>query len=300
MSFTLLVLIVTDRHDQLKRICEQKFGVEHERCMLFPTQKIADQCRSFMLDHSTRTGSPVHPRLIHLLICPEDKETKSALKDSDYGVSSASVSSACADLHIVLFPADAFPLAKQFWQHSGMGISSRLAEHCLSMLSDEPTQPQAPSPTISRLSNKGLNKHYSVKGSSNPSSPNRDYFAESAQVDDLNADHSVYLEERYGRNLPLTSAASAKRALRRRISGVLVRDSPDDCLGEPCAGGQDFELGPSSRGVADVSENDVYLYPTGMSAIWNAHNLVLGIRPPAKSVCFGSVVLMHSPTMLAI
>jgi cystathionine gamma-synthase len=39
--------------------------------------------------------------------------------------------------------------------------------------------------------------------------------------------------------------------------------------------------------VKDVTEDDVYLLPTGMTAIWTAHQLVLGTQPPAKSVCFG-------------
>jgi cystathionine gamma-synthase len=97
----------------------------------------------------------------------------------------------------------------------------------------------------------------------------------------------MYLEERYGRNLPIGSAAAAKHAMRRRIAGVLVRDSPEDCSGKPHAEGENAEIGPSSRGVMDVTENDVYLYPTGMTAIWNAHHLATMTRPAAKSVCFG-------------
>jgi cystathionine gamma-synthase len=97
----------------------------------------------------------------------------------------------------------------------------------------------------------------------------------------------VYLEERYGRNLPLALAAAAKRAMRRRISGVLVRDSPADCGDGPCAGDQNYAVGPSSRGVTSMSEHDVFLYPTGMAAIWNAHQLALAARAPQKSVCLG-------------
>ncbi|KAG8691251.1 hypothetical protein FRC09_011678 [Ceratobasidium sp. 395] len=66
-------------------------------------------------------------------------------------------------------------------------------------------------------------------------------------------------------------------ALRRRIAGVLVDDSPPAETPEP---------GASKRGV-DVTEDDVFLFPTGMSAIWTSHQLALAARPQHKSICFG-------------
>jgi cystathionine gamma-synthase len=36
----------------------------------------------------------------------------------------------------VIFHKDLFPIAKQYWQHSGDGISSRRAEFCHSLFSD--------------------------------------------------------------------------------------------------------------------------------------------------------------------
>jgi cystathionine gamma-synthase len=184
-------------------------------------------------------------------------------------------------------------LAKLFWQHTGMGISSRLAEHCLSMLPEESSiRPGPPSPPIGR-STQGRNKHYSARGSiSSPKCTGRNVFAtqQASLPEDLSRDQSVYLEERYGRNLPVGSAAAAKHALRRRIAGVLVRDSPEDCSGKPYAGGEDAEIGPSSRGVTNVTENDVYLFATGMTAIWHAHHVALVTRPEAKSICFGYVI----------
>jgi cystathionine gamma-synthase len=200
---------------------------------------------------------------------------------------------ACADLHIVLFPAGAFPIAKQFWQHSGLGISSRRAEYCLSMLPDDLPLDKTPSPTGSfgRVPFKAShNRHYSAKGINLVRSPSLQTGPPSPQdthSESMKADQSVYLEERYGRNLSLSFAPAAKRALRRRIAGVLVHDTPQCSIGEPAAGGKDAEIGPSTRGVASVTEDDVFLYPTGMSAIWDAHQLALSVRPPAKSVCFG-------------
>ena len=90
----------------------------------------------------------------------------------------------------------------------------------------------------------------------------------------------LYLEERYGRNLDISFAGRAKIALRRRIAGTL-RDNVDvneALLTEGVGNGRSYK---------GVDESDVYLFPTGMSAIWTAHQLVLNSLPPKKSVCFG-------------
>ncbi|KAF8842963.1 PLP-dependent transferase [Paxillus ammoniavirescens] len=272
---------------KLASMCEQKFGINGERCLLCPSKKVADNCRTFILDRAALAGTPTHVRLVQYFICPDEPSTTAPTTQQPSFVSPAR----CAELHIAFFPAEIFPIAKQFWQHTGLGISSRLAEHCLSLLpsqdgSQSPSS-TSPSPTP-RLSFKALNKHYSVKHSPrSPSLGDSRSTVSTTLSDVLSKDQSTYLEERYGRNLPLSAGAFAKRALRRRIAGVLVRDNMDDGPQGPCAGAQDIEIGPSSRGVQDITEDDVFLYPTGMSAIWNAHQLVLRARPSAKSVCFG-------------
>ncbi|KAG6902190.1 hypothetical protein C0995_003286 [Termitomyces sp. Mi166 len=267
---------------KLARIFEHKYGRNGERCMLFATKKVAEQCRSFMQNYS------VNSRLMSLLICPEDK-ANGRIIERDVRTQSDCSSTASVNVHIVLFPSDSFSVAKQFWQHTGMGMSSRLAEHCLSMLPDEVTQTKTPSspPMIPRYIGKAFNKHYSVKSHGRPTSPPLSHPSFREETETLEADHSIYLEERYGRNLPLAFAASAKRALRRRVACVLIHDTTHERQGEPVAGEKNLVVGPSSRGVADVSERDVYLYPTGMAAIWNAHHIALATRPVAKSVCFG-------------
>ncbi|KAL1704808.1 pyridoxal phosphate-dependent transferase [Schizophyllum commune] len=253
---------------KLAALCARKFGTEGESCMLFATRKVADDCRAFM---KAQSPTPVAPRIVQYKISPDEEVHRQLPRGT--------VAAQEVDLYLVLFPKDYFPYAKQFWQHSGMGVSSRLAEHCLTILSPEDVQVPPTSPTNgTRPSFKAVNKHYAVKKQRQPSID---------EVDDISIDTSYYLEERYGRNLPLAAATAAKRALRRRISGVLVHDTPDDRRPEPSAGQQDAAVGPSSRGVADLSEDDVFLYPTGMAAIWAAHQTALAALPPAKSVCFG-------------
>lgn len=67
------------------------------------------------------------------------------------------------------------------------------------------------------------------------------------------ADH--LFSDYYRKHAPLSSVVSAKEAIRMRFSGV-TKD------------------GGNIRGIPGVSPNDVYLFPTGMSAIWNSHQLL--------------------------
>lgn len=110
------------------------------------------------------------------------------------------------------------------------------------------------------------------------------------QGDDL----VTYVEERYGRNLPLSSAPSAKLALRRRIAGTLLSDRNEDSATKP-PGDQVGETGRTGTGV---TEDDVFLFPCGMSAIFHAHQLAMRAAPKlvtsgstsrevGKSICFG-------------
>lgn len=82
-------------------------------------------------------------------------------------------------------------------------------------------------------------------------------------VDKLCSDHATYVEERYGRNMPRSQAPKAKLALRRRIAGVA---SGDDA--------QQYERSAAPR----LSEDDVFLYPSGMSSIFHAHQAAMRWR----------------------
>jgi cystathionine gamma-synthase len=256
--------------------------------MLLPTANIADELRSFMVDRSTReNGTPVSVRLVQYLICPTELDESSKSADKP-----------CVDLHIALFPSSAFPVAKQFWQHTGMGISSRLAEYALLLIAeaDKSAAAQTAVPTH-RPNARYQNRHYSsVKKGVNTTPQSSSATSSPPPVesqDALSGEHSTYLEERYGRNFPLSDAPAAKRAMRRRIAGTLVHDAASapeadvNPVSPPTAGAEDVELGPSSRGVREVTERDVFLYPTGMTAIWSAHALARAVRPVAKSICFG-------------
>ncbi|KAG8978778.1 hypothetical protein FRB90_008349, partial [Tulasnella sp. 427] len=302
----------------LARISERKFALPGERCLLFPTATIAGECRSFIRRHSP---TPVTVRLVQYMICPQSSTEKPTLIPPTSPASSKTiiVPSPCqgtpsesVELHIVLFPADTFPLAKSFWQHTGDGISSRMAEKCLEFLGVKPDSDGSPTITVRALATTAGGRYGRTNSAKFPSKNGRKPAAPAAapapinlnpvkptlleqELDSLTNDHTAYLEERYGRSLPISSYAVAKRALRRRIAGVLLRDSnsPSDPV-EPL-GAAEAAVGESWRGVKSISEDDVYLHPTGMSAIWHSHQLALGTaekrtgKSAGKSICFGYV-----------
>jgi cystathionine gamma-synthase len=90
-----------------------------------------------------------------------------------------------------------------------------------------------------------------------------------------------FVEERFGRNLNLTMTKNAKLAIRRRIAGSLTAD-----VGLTEALALDVETA-TTRNVPGFSEDDVYLYPTGMSSIFNSHRNIMQAKGPLKSVVFG-------------
>lgn len=77
---------------------------------------------------------------------------------------------------------------------------------------------------------------------------------------------STFLEERFGRNLDLSFVNEAKVALKRRISS---------------------KINESSSSTTELSEDDVYLFPTGMASIFTAHRAALAAGGSHKSVCYG-------------
>lgn len=191
-------------------------------------------------------------------------------------------------------------MAKSFWQHTGDGICSRMAERALAFLGELPAGVDSPTtPTDDRFKSKSSsskNRHYSRRGTGLASTSTTNA-TEPAPVSDevLTSDLTTYLEERYGRNLPLFNAPLAKQALKRRIAGGLL---PSD---EGFGTTDDVARGGGS-GRKAVQEDDVYLYSGGMCAIWHAFKLCRLARTrdggrEGKSVCFG-YVLPLSPRLI--
>ncbi|KAJ2820166.1 Cystathionine gamma-synthase [Coemansia erecta] len=246
----------------------ERFALPNEAAMLFPSQACAERCVAFIYDQAPKQQSSASPayalpkpgqvRIVQHVAEPVNR--KAAALDAMSTVLDQHVAIYC-----VLFPEDLFSLAKQYWQHTGNGVSARLADYCLHIerVNEECELDAGPRRHASRAS--GARRGTASEATSEVTSP-----VVSAGAD-LEAD--LYLEERFGRNVSTKYAAEMKSALRRRIAGALTED-------EQKYGAQ------VERGVAGLSADDVYLTATGMSAVFFAHQALLHVRR-GKSVCFG-------------
>jgi cystathionine gamma-synthase len=227
--------------------------------MLFPTNATASRGRDFIL----RNAPGIEVRIIDLVPAAENDRSE------ELEIISPRISA-------IRYPAEHFKVAKQYWQHSGEGVSSRRAEYC------------------SHLFREGLLVESSTLIESKSASPRvckgpRRYQKKtSVDFDSMNGssdgevqDPVQFVEERFGRNLNLTMTKNAKLAIRRRIAGSLTAD-----VGLTEALALDMEQAMTRR-VPGFSEDDVYLYPTGMSSIFNAHRNIMQAKGPQKAVVFG-------------
>ncbi|KAK5075528.1 Cystathionine gamma-synthase [Lithohypha guttulata] len=108
-------------------------------------------------------------------------------------------------------------------------------------------------------------------------------------------DFAQFVEERFGRNLNAQLATKAKLAVRRRIAGCLttnveLEDGLEASNSDQKQEEQQLDV-PEAR-LRNVSESDVYLYPTGMSSIFEAHQSAMAISQKRtgqrlRSICFG-------------
>ena len=232
--------------------------------MLFPSHDIATLCRRFIERHSPACPPPP-VRVVDLV-----RQESGPGQDRSYPPS---------NLSAVFFPEGDSSVAKQFWQHSGEGVSSRRAEFCLGQLAEGRLVEKAVSENrIRMLVAKGPTR-YSSNSSMGKGCTKLALESEALEGPST----SRFVEERFGRNLDFELAGYAKLAVRKRIAGTLKSNvGLKDAIALSSEGGRDVE---------GFTEDDVYLYPTGMSAIFNSHQLVLRCVGSRESVCFGCVPL---------
>lgn len=260
---------------KLAERCIVKFGMPGEAGMLFPSVKCASRCREFLLAKSSSSNKI---RIIEV----HDISTPSALDVGGF-------------LCIVLYDASLGPIAKQYWQHTGEGISSRTADYFLRLSAplkdssslDQKTTSELPTMEITKRK-QNHNRHYSRNASVEQPIGRHTSTAATGDAETLNRDQLIYLEERYGRNLNSKSVSQAKLAVRRRICGSLVLDADIEAALQSSQNGVKAALGAHDH--ERVDEDDVYLYPTGMTSIFHAHQIAMQALPngkTAKSACFG-------------
>ncbi|KAL1972176.1 hypothetical protein VTN31DRAFT_7395 [Thermomyces dupontii] len=236
---------------------------EKEHATLFPSSKTAEICRSFIF---ARIPASEHNK-VRVVVYALPQKAKSA---------AAAVPDMNLKLFCVIYPKEHASIAKQVWQHTGDGISSRRGEFCLNALEDgylvEECQSNSQDSRQSLFS-KGP-KRYQQRGT-----PQKDPEPAVNNTSDEGREFAQFIEERFGRNLNSVLAGQAKLAIRRRIAGSLTADVDlHEALKSESSGGR----------IAGITENDVFLFPCGMSSIFNTHRNLLAARGESlKSICFG-------------
>ncbi|KAF1362412.1 cystathionine gamma-synthase-like protein [Lizonia empirigonia] len=234
----------------------KQHGREGEGAMLFPTRCTASRCRDFILKVAADQDTS-QVRIVDLVPAAEKARAE------EMNVISPRISA-------MLYPLDLFKVAKQFWQHSGDGVSSRRAEYCHHLFQKgvllDATKLNEPTRFC-----KGPRRYQNKKSI--------DLDAPAVQQDAETL--TQFVEQRFGRNLDLSMTKNAKLAVRRRIAGSLTADV---ALTEALSLDVDSER---TRQVAGFSEDDVYLYPTGMSSIFNTHRNLLAAKGQHKAIVYG-------------
>ena len=246
-------------------------GKINEQAFLFPSHAVAARCISFLQQTETHLRTSNALRILDLY--PDFSPPNSPI--GDHQKSKTPIISA------VIIPKSYSKAVKTFWQHSGDGVSSRRAEYChkayedgylhaheiVSVSNHESSLSKGP-----RRYQKRLSQDIKPSTQAPPS-------ADSGTLTD--PEFVQFVEERFGRNLDATLALNAKKAVRERIAGALCAtvDAPEpDCTQE------------ESNNIAGgrlIARDDVYLYPCGMSAIFNTHRTLMRCRGEMKSICFG-------------
>ncbi|KAK3698283.1 Cystathionine gamma-synthase [Vermiconidia calcicola] len=241
-----------------------------EKAMLFASHRGAQRCEGFL----KRQNPSANLSCIRILDFVPATHAREA----------AEPNAILPRLSAVVYPAELWPTAKQFWQHTGEGISSRRAEFCHRALDEHRMVESSLVSNSPPRVNRGPKRYQKL--SVDLRNTNGLLNGEESATNGLNNPDSVqFVEERFGRNLNSTFASQAKLAVRKRIAGSLISDAElPESLDHP------ETQNPTRlrrRDVPSFSADDVYLYPTGMNAIFHAHEALKSSIREAKSVMYG-------------
>lgn len=257
----------------------------HLQAMLFPSEVAARRCMEFIENQSHTSATPAkespHVHVVNLVLDGSNPATLPMLHLRP-------------TISVVFFAPEASGFAKQYWQHTGDGITSRRAEYCHRLLNQGLVVPKSQDPPPispgAQKTPKGPQRYQRLMPRDEtaqtawPRTESHTYTSTSDQAPGCE-DASQFVEERFGRNLNISLGQKAKIALQRRIAGT---------LGEPSVVGAVNvaehalpQAGPSSPRVQGLTEQDVYLYPNGMNAIFHTHRTLLKARGSMKSISFG-------------
>ncbi|KAF3309512.1 hypothetical protein TWF173_010791 [Orbilia oligospora] len=235
-----------------------------ERCILFPSAVVASACRSFVISRLRQSENSVQV---------SDQEIRIVF------LSSSQVQNTLhpqADVWAIFLPESFYPTAREFWQHTGEGISSRRAVYIHKALREgnlSVIKQSIDSPCDNNPLHRGPSRYSKHCGGNASIGTNSRKQRNASGSDGISTND--FVEMRYGRNLEADAVQQAKLAIKQRISGSMVTDC--DSTGRTSTQGR----------VQKISPEDVFLFPTGMSAIYNAHRLLRTLFGPSTMVEFG-------------
>ncbi|AMD22100.1 HGL240Cp [Eremothecium sinecaudum] len=271
---------------RLTKVLIGKYAKEGEACMIFPSYHVAKRCREFLKIKGECAGSTGSPRYRILQLStskPQNDEEKKWKRECKVAV--------------VFYPKELFPLAKKYWQHTGEIVSSRMAEYVLQELFE-----------VERL-NKA--KNATLQGESNPAQmesgePIRDEedFIEQRYGRNLDisfADEAKLLIKRRIAKQIVDSVGSGGNEETASVNNETpfiegegdadVRDMARQVQREESSANlhptepiahQEFEQiniepvdSDKHQSIVVDPVKDVYLFPSGMAAIFTAHRLLL-------------------------
>ncbi|SCV01639.1 LAME_0G17546g1_1 [Lachancea meyersii CBS 8951] len=254
-------------HKLIQKLCSNlaaKFAKEDETCLVFPSYQVAKRCREFVRIKGNGTA---RVRILQLATPPPATDEERSWRRE-------------CRISVVFVAKDSFGLLKQYWQHTGEIVSSRMAEYVLQELSLVEKREQS------------------------RKTPTDDKTVSNAEI----KDEEDFIEKRFGRNLDLSSAERAKLLIKRRIARKVVDVEGEDgetprmhelsiTTPNEANGGQSMvtstdssipaeeiqqeehapEPVPLQEGIHVNAERDVYLFPSGMASIFTAHRLLLSL-----------------------
>lgn len=251
----------------------RRFGDENDSATLFPSPKTAAVCHQFLVSKLPASESK-SVRTVNLIMSPQ------AVHGNGNGKHDLAITSG---LSCVLYPKEHAGIAKQAWQHTGDGISSRRGEFCFKALLEgylveESVGRSAEASLRLQKGPRRYQKNDSAAGSAKGASRPGCEKPSEGKVIPESGEFAQFIEERFGRNLSIALANDAKLAVRRRIAGSLTAEGD---LSEA------LETASTGSRVPGLTEDHVYLFPSGMSAIFNTHRMLMSARGQMKSICFG-------------
>lgn len=248
---------------RLEQLVQDSYGQGSKHSMLFATPEAASRCKDFILHR----GLPaIIDQLSVITLVLDNKTNNSSLLSQLQPTFSAT-----------LFPPTCFSIAKEYWQHTGDGISSRQAEFCTELFNSklliQDSECNNHANTISSKVSRGPRRYQTeahVKAAVVKETP--------GLAGNESNEATQFLEERFGRNLNVAMVKQARGAICHRIANATK------CNADTAT--QDF-LAENGRSSNQTPDENVFLFPCGMNAIFNTHRALLHCRGNKKSVSFG-------------